>query len=54
MRTRREMFRGWTEVFDEPSYPQRHDFIGDKEEQQMEVRHDVQESRGAALGQVCC
>lgn len=31
---------------------QRHDFVGEEEEQQVEVRHHVQKNRGAALGQV--
>lgn len=35
------------------TYSQRHDFIGNEEEEQMEVWHDVQEWCGGALGQVC-
>ena len=35
------------------TYTQRHDLIGDQEEKQMEVGHDIQEYGGGALGQVC-
>ena len=44
----------WRRRFKVVSYTQRHDVIGNEEEKQMEVRHDVQECRGGALGQVCC
>lgn len=43
----------WRKSFKLVSYTQRHDFIGNEEEEQMEVWHDVQECRGGALGQVC-
>lgn len=44
----------WRKGFEVLTYSQRHDLISDEEEEQMEVRHDVQECRGGALGQVCC
>lgn len=34
------------------THSQRHDLIGDEEEEQMEIRYNVEEGPGAALGQV--
>lgn len=34
------------------TYSERHDLVGDQEEEQVEVRHHVQEYSGCALGQV--
>ena len=34
------------------THSQRHDLIGDEEEEQVEIRHDVEEGGGAGLGQV--